>query len=157
MLKSPMTSVLKHNTCFLCRTSNFIKTGSSEFSIIKYTDVTGYLGSNSGLSTSSGKFTAPKAGDYQFMIQALKVSFFFNLPLKTTPQKTQMNKSNTLKNMFSFFLQRNGKDCAIKIKKDDVVISKLVVDASSGSDTDSVTGTVIVRLNVNDKVSGDLL
>ena len=74
-----------------------------------------------------------------------------------TPQKTQMNKSNTLKNMFSFFLQRNGKDCTIKIKKDDVVISKLVVDASTGSDTDSVTGTVIVRLNVNDKVSGDLL
>ena len=77
MLKSPLTSVLKHNTCFLCRTSDFVKTGSSDFSIIEYTGVTGYDGSNSGLSTSSGKFTAPKAGVYQFMIQVLKVSFFF--------------------------------------------------------------------------------
>ena len=87
MLESPLTSVLKHNTCFLCRTSNFIKTGSSEFSIIKYTDVTGYLGSNSGLSTSSGKFTAPKAGDYQFMIQALKVSFFFQFTFENDTTK----------------------------------------------------------------------
>ena len=56
------------------RKQDFYKT-SGTYMIITYDDVDGSYGN--GMNTGTGVFKAPKAGVYQFIIQAYKVSNFF--------------------------------------------------------------------------------
>ena len=49
-------------------------TASSSWEIIKYNSVDGSY--NHGMDRTSGKFTAPKTGTYQFIFQVFKVSHF---------------------------------------------------------------------------------
>ena len=49
-------------------------TASSSWEIIKYNSVDG--SNNHGMDKTSGKFTAPKTGTYQFIFQVFKVSHF---------------------------------------------------------------------------------
>ena len=58
------------------RKQTFKKT-SGTYMIITYNDVVGSSGH--GMNTNTGKFTAPKAGIYQFIIQVYKVSNFLFL------------------------------------------------------------------------------